>query len=738
MKLRIAFIIGVLSLAAVTGFTVVIGDTPDGGQYEPIETADENPEVTENGVFRLLASNDIDENETDIHPDVYNVSSRNMQMRWAGTNSSQAIIRIDGTTFTTHQARQYARLTDGYRERLDTATRIPTNDTWQSGSEVTIENTVFLGFNGNETEPEHSGENKIVYVEIEDEPGQLPARNVEVLQEETPDDTPPGELYIANPDEIEVYDGEMKNYTEINRQAVKDVFLDTGINRSVVPASGYGDNTARYNTTSAKITGEYHSPTAAIEDHYVGISRITEGALYDDYWIVNPDGIEVTTLHDYREGMPYTKDNQYTEVAGECSYQSGDETYYTNYEHYEYYKNPTVESEFMELYHNGSWYDAGNDTHIFSIGNPADGMITPYSTVTITYDHVYGTEYPDVCSQSDTRNTGETTVTSTFSRNAEHPIQPAKANELNITAYVKDTSQGQELYFDIVGNQRPEENPLGSMTITANGGEDTWKVYTPWIVFPQSLYDRVETRQEGFDQWNFTSVALDDGPHNLHRDYFDANNYKTSARSTIAVSESGYDEAQVYEGINVGDNVINTKGDVTLYRTWGGQVFSPSSLGNLSELNATATDIFGNELDVETKVVTYEQADLELDITNSSSTVEGRLVDANGSGISDREIDISGGTKDSVVTGSNGEFKVGIGENATTFKAEFAGDKLREDHTNHYESTSASTFTGNLNVNIISTPLGYLSAFISNLYVVAHWVILGLFFVYWTKYRDDN
>jgi len=738
MKLRLAFIIGILSLATVTGFAVVIGDQPDGGQYEPIETADDNPEVTQHGVFRLLASNDVDENETDIHPDIYNISARNIQMRRAGNNSTQAVVRIDKTTFTTQQARQYARLTDGYRERLDTDTRIPTNDTWQSGSEVTIEDTFFLGFNGNETEPEHSGKNKIVYVEIASEPGQLPARNVEVLREETPDDEPPGDLYIANPNEIEVYDGEMKNYEAINRDAVKNSFLDTGINRSVVPAAGYGEDTARYNTTSANIEGEWHSPTPAIKDHYVGIARITEGALYDDYWIVNPDGINVTTLHDYRAVLPYTEEEPYTEDAPQCSYTEGNETKYATPERYEYYENPTVKTEFMELYHNGNWYNAGNLSHVFPIGNPGDGMITPYSTVTITYDHTYGTDYPSECSQSDTETTNKNSVTSTFNREAEHPIQPAKADELNVTAYVKNTSQGQELYFDIVGDQRPEENPLGSMTITANGGEDTWKVYTPWIAFPQSLYDRVETRQSGFDPWNFTSVQTQDGPHNLHRDYLDANSYKTSARSTIAVSESGYDKAQIYEGINVGDNVINTKGDVTLYRTWGGQVLSASSRGRLSDFNATATDLFGNKLEVETEVVTYEQTDLELDITDSSSTVEGRLVDANGNGVPNREIDISGGTKDSVVTDSSGKFSVGIGENATTFKAEFAGDKLREDHANHYESTSASTFTGNLNVDLIGTPLGYLSAFISNLYVVAHWVILGLFFVYWTKFRDDN
>jgi hypothetical protein len=737
MNFRLAFIIGVLSLATVSGFAVVIGDSGD-STYDPIETADDNPEVTEKGVFRLLASNDVDENETSVHPDIYNVSARNLQMRMAGENSTQAVVRLDNTTFTTHQARQYARLTDGYRERLDTETRIPTNDTWQSGSEVTIENAIFIGFRGNETEPELSGEDGVVYVEIESEPGQLPARNVEVLQEETDDDEPPGDLYIANPDDIEVYDGEMKNYEQINREAVENSFLDTGLNKSVVPAVGYGSNTARYETTTAEIEGRWHGSTTAVKDHYVGIARITEGALYDDFWIVNPDGIEVTALHDYRAIKPYTEDSPYTEDAPQCSYEDGNETKYATPERYEYYENPRVSNEFMELYHNGSWYDEGDLTHVFPIEDPASGLITPYSTVTIEYDHTYGVDYPSVCSEEDTETTETVTVTSTYSRDAEHPIEPAKADELNITAYVKDTERSQELYFDIVGDQRPEENPLGTMRITANGGDDVWIVHSPWIAFPQTLYDRVETRQEGYNQWNFTTVQLGDGPHNLHRDYMDANNYKTSARSTILVSERGIDQAQIYEGINTGENVINTKGDIPLYRTWGGRILSTGSGERLEDFNASATDIFGNEIKVDTKFVTYEPTRMELSMGSDGEVAEGSLVDSNGTGVPNREIQIEGGTTNTVVTDSNGEFQVQVHENATSFVAEFEGDKLRDNVSTHYEKASARTFTGTLNVNIISAPLGYLSNFISNLLVVAHWIVLGLFFVWWTKFRNNK
>jgi hypothetical protein len=737
MKLRLAFIIGILSLAAVSGFAVVIGNS-GGGQYTPIETADDNPEVTENGVFRLLASNDVDENETSIHPDIYNVSARNLQMRMAGNNSSQAVIRIDNTTFTTHQARQYARLTDGYRERLDTDTRIPTEDSWQSGSEVTIENAAFIGFEGNQSTPEHSGEDGVVYVEIESEPGQLPARNVEVLQEETDDDEEPGDLYISNSDDIEVYDGEMKNYEELNRQAVNNSFLDTGLDESVVPAAGYGSNTARYNTTKANISGKWHSPTPAVKDHYVGIARISEGAIYDDYWIVNPEGINVTALTDYRAIVPYTASSRYTENAPQCSYQDGNQTKYATPERYEYYSNPTVTNEFMELYHNGSWYDEGEQSHVFPIEDPASGKITPYSTATIEYNHTYGVDYPSECSQEDEETTETVTVTSTIDRNAEHPIEPAKADSLNITAYVKDTRQGQELYFDVVGNQRPEVNPLGSMQITANGGDEVWRVYTPWVVFPQTLYDRVETRREGANQWNFTSVKVGDGPHNLHRDYMDANSYKTAARSTILVSEEGIDQAQTYEGINTGDNVINTKGDIPLYRTWGGRVLSTSTGGRLEDFEANGTDLFGNKIEIDTKFVTYETTDMELEMGSDGEVANGQLVDSNGTGIPNREIHIEGGTTSTVVTDSNGEFQVQVHENATGFVAEFKGDKLRDNVPTHYEQADARTFTGNLNINVISTPLGYLSNFISSLYVVIHWIVLGLFFVWWTKFRNDK
>ncbi len=739
MKLRLAFIIGILSLAFLSGFTVVIGDTND-SQYDPIESADDNPEVRENGAFRLLASNDVDEDETETHPDVFNVSARATQMRVAGTNDSSYIIRIDDTTFTTEQARQYSRLTDGYREVLYTDTRIPTNDSWQSGSEVTIEDASFIGFAGNETDAEHSGEDGVVYVEIESEPGQLPARNVSVLAEDTPDDEPPGDLYIANPNNIDVYNGSMENYEDINRQAVESSFLETGINKSVVPAAGYGDNTARYEVQNATISGEWHSDEVAIKDHYVGIARITEGAIYDDYWVVNPDRIEVTTLHDYRAVIPYTPDNQYTEDAPQCSYDCGDDTCYATPERYEYYENPTVTNEFMELYHNGSWYSEGDQTHVFPISDPASGMITPYSTVTVEYDHTYGVDYPSECSESDWENTDPNEVTSTIYRNAEHPIEPADATNLTITAYIKDTNGGQELYFDIVGDQRPEENPLGRMQLTANDGQDVWTVYSPWIAFPQTLYDRVETRQESINNWNYTSVEIGEAPHNLHRDYLDAASYKSSAKSSIIIRAERIDQAQTYEGINVGENVINSKGDVPLYRTIGGPVYATESGDFISETDAeaTATDIFGNEIDVELEYVDYKATNLDIEMTDSGDGVQGQLTDPDGNGVPNRTIALTGSTQDTVTTDNNGEFQVEVHPNATTFRAEFESDKLRDNYTHHYEGSKAQLFTGNLNVNVISAPLKYLSASISNLLVVAHWIVLGLFFVWWTKFRNSE
>lgn len=745
MKLRLAFIIAIITLAAISGFTVVIGDSTD-SQYEPIEAAEANPEVDDNGVFRLLTSNDIDENRTETHADIYNVSARDTQTRTASENSSVEVVRIDDTTFTIEQARQYARLTDGYRETLYTDTRIPTNDSWVDGSEVTIEGTSFIGFGQNETVPEHSGEDGYVYVEIESEPGQLPARNVEVLAEDTPDDEAPGDLYIANPDEIEVYDGEMKNYEQINQNAAEGSFYNTSLDLSMVPGSGNGNQTARYDVGQEKMSGKWHGKETVIKDHYGGVARITEGALYDGYWLVNPDGINVTMIHDYRAVKPYTENNQYTEDAPECSYdcncdEDGCETCHATPERYEYYENKTLYQSFTELYHNGTFYGAANSTkNIFPIDDPSSGALNSVSTITVTYNRTYGVDYPSACPDSDWEKEEVEYISHGFSRDASYPLEPATASDLNITAYIKNTESDQEVYFDIVGNQRPAENPLGRVQLTANDGQDVWTVHSPWIAYPQSLYSQVEKRTEQGDTWESTHNEIGASPHNLHRDYLDANSYKNSPKSTMVVGATRTAQSQTYEGINVGENVINGKGDVALYRTIGGTVYSTASNERITEsdVNATATDLFGNKFDVDTKFVEYERSELDIELVDDGNTIEGALTDTNGTGIPNREISLSGANQTQTTTDSSGEFRTSINSNVTTITAEFEGDTLRENPDQHYEGDTARTATANFHINAISGPMKYLSAFISNLLVVIHWIVLGLFFVWWTKFRNGE
>lgn len=742
MNKRILLAIIILGLATIGGFAVVIGDDDGEGEeeYEPIEAADSNPPVYERGAHRLIASNSVNQDETAENPDIYAVSAKNIGLRMA--SESEPLIRIDDTTFTMEQAEEYSMLTDGYREVLYTDTRLPNEDSWRPLADVMfeIEDIMFVGFDGHIDEPETTEEHGSVYVEIASEPGQLPLRNAEVLREENGDD-PMGDLYIANPYEAEIYDGEMDYYEEINREAAEEAFLETGPRESIVPAAGYGDETARYEVHNETMGGEWHSPEVAIKDHYVGVARITEGAIYGDEWIVNPDGIEATTLHDYRVVEPYTESNQYTEDAPQCSYscncdEDGCSTCYATPERYEYYEFDQMGNEYMEILHNGNWYDEGNRANVFPIDDPESGTIMPYSSATAEFDHTYGVNYPSQCSQSDWERTETNRVTSVIGIEAEHPIYTAEADEVEITAYVADKTARQEVYFDIFGDQRPEENPIGTMRITGNGGEEMWEVHTPWIFFPQSLYDRVETRQEGWDHWNFTTVDPTDSPNNLHRDYMDGNDYKTSVDSTMVVGDRGIDEAQIFEGINVGEHVSDTQGDVILYRTYGGPILSTGSGERIEDIEGSAVDIFGNEIDVEVEYRDYESTNMYLEMRDGGNTLYGQLQDSDGNGVSGRTIDIHGGVVNQVTTNSNGEFEVGIDEEATTVRAEFDGDPLRDELDTHYERAVGSTFTGNLHVNIISTPLIYLNDFISNLQVVIHWILLGLFIVWWTKYRE--
>lgn len=733
MNKRIIYIALAILACIIVGSTVVMAE--DGGdfegEFEPIESADDNPTVREVGSYRLLTSNSENIDSFDGVEDVYMVTARDIGLRQA--NVSEPAVRIDNHAFTLEQARQFGALTDGYRETLYTPTILPQEDSWQDyiGADVEDIHTVGVDSLGNESE---DSDDVQVYATISGQPGQVPVRNAEIRERRVS-----GEEYVANPTEAEVYDGDMISYDEINQRSVDLTFGESDRTESYVPLEGDTEDPL-YETKSVEREGELHDEETFVKDHFVGTARVTEGALYDDFWIANPDGIEITLMADWRAVVPYTENNRYEEES-ECTYscncdEDGCQTCKGTDTDYEYYEWEGY-SEFFEIRADGEWYEAPDENNVIVVDDTPEGTYRIANVIGAEYTRYTGTD--STCpGNTEGPDPEEFVVPSNNFQDIDHPIQPAKIDDLDITVYLADKDPNQELYVEVEGDQRPEENPLDRVVVEDTNRDEVWTMRTPWVAYPQSLYSSLDYRTESGDLEVFTSVNEDATLPNLHRDYLDGNTYRSGQHDTIRVYGGGQEKAQIYEGINVGEYVVDTVGDVELWGTYGGRIGGSESGKPIGNLEAEATDLFGNTMEVDVEHVEYVSTNIEYEYNSDSDKLEGTLLDEDGNGVGGRQISISGGDTSEVTTDQNGDFEVGFDKDTVTMRMEFEGDPLRANLDAHYDETTTRAFTGHLHVQAVNTPIGYVSDMISNVMIFANWIALGIFFVWWAKYRESN
>lgn len=736
---RTSAVIAVMILVVVGSGVILISDGQQGeyGEYEPIETATQNPPVDDVGTYRILASNDVEVNSTANNDDIFSVTSQSVDLRTE--NVDRPIVRLDERTYTVDQTTEFSQLTDGFREALYTEYQVTTNDTWMSYEEANVASLVHIGGSRPINESVMTSGDDLLFAEIEGRGGTVPVRNAEFIYE-----TEDGNIQdpkVLNTEDAEVYEGEFIDYTDLNQKAVKDTFINTNNRTSIVPAAGYGNNTALYDVQGGNASGHWQDEVEVIHDHYADVARMDEGARYEDYWLVNPDQVNITTVYDYRTTTPddYSSDEQ-------CSYTSGNITKYgtdTKYEKWEI----TESSSVMSLQNEGEYYVTENDNNILQIDDPKSGDLGLYSDAVVGLELTYGID--STCPGNSWEETKQVSASSAFHDPSYYTIQAADATNLTIDTYLVEKPFRDAIYFDIIGDQRPEENPLGSIELKANeecveqgtllckehAYQDQYKIHSPWIFFSQSLYDRVEHRTEDSEEWVQTSVKHEETP-NLHQDYMDAAGYRTASSNTLGVMTTRQDQSQIYEGINLGDNVIDTKGDVQLYRTVGSKTTKP--VDQLDDVEVVATDVFGNEIPIgETHRVTYEPTTITADLDTNTYEVTGTLQNTKTEEpVSNREISIDGVSGHTTTTNSTGGFTQTVSENVSRVSVAFQGDPLRADLDTYYDESSTRVWTGKVALNAVSMPIEYLHAMISNLLIFINWIALGIFCVWWMKYRE--
>jgi len=765
--------IGVLALITTTG--AVQGQTND--SWEPVDTKGTNPNVSEVGAHRILAANDIDIEETNETRYVADIGSSDRNFRVG--KDDQILLRLDNSHYTIYEGEQLSQLTDGYREKLHTDVLMATEESWQDYTNVNVKEQKFVGFNlsddGIQTDADGS-----VYVRIESKSGEIPLQNVEVQVDNPDDDTPKrDDLTLTNPGTAEVYDGNPKSYQQLNREAIKNHFPETDRYTSLVPGSGTGTYSPRFEIQpNATVTSYFESNThTGITDHYAGIVRITEGAKYDDYWVANNDSFTVLNVQDYRVVTPPDYSNTVTDGCSyscNCDPDGGCETCYSDYEEYESWElNKTDVITGVEIRPEEGLAEAfGKEEDdaaqlVINVSKPMSGKIGPLSYVTAFYDHTYGIDYPSECSETDwekTKNKQNTSEVLAFYQNTG--LETVDTNDVNVTGYVINRNDDEQaVYFDIKGDQRPEENPIGSIRLKANDetaydvnplvpGDRNYRdddpvdllvLDSPWISYPQSLYNTVERRTASSTTYKPITVdPTKSTQKNVYRDYLSSNRYQKSQDGNMRITIQTEEQAQVFEGINIGRNVLSRKGNTTLYRTIGGPIDTSSGEAITDNPQAVAIDLFGESQPIEVKTREYAESNIELNVsgngdrTPENQTVSGTLMDSNGNPIENREIQLKNAKSDTVTTNGLGEFTA-TPNSTGIFKAEFEGDNMRDELTRYYmASEDNNAIRAPLWYSFQDGPGEYLGDMIATLLSVAHWIALGLFAVWWTKFRRKN
>lgn len=789
MKARSFTIITIIIVAASMGL-IITADTAQGEEHlpwEPVQAEGNNPNITEVGANRILTSNDVDLEETPDYQSIYDVRPGYYGARTG--EGGEGIFRLDNNAYSLEEAEQLSQMSDGYREMLHSEVQIPKESEWTSISEVNVEEYHF-DFHS-DTEQPYTDEDGWVSATIESKQGEVPLRNfeVEIIENDEPDE--PDEYNIINEGGIEIFNGDTIEYQDLNQEAIDNHFPETDRERALIPGAGTGENERRFQMYEETHSTNWNGNYPVIRNHYAGILRITEGAIYQDYWVVNEDEIDVFNVHDFR-ALELDWENTIEDGCDydcNCDADGNCQTCHDDIEQYETIEiNNIIDYINVIILRDGGaggqgWGPASDEgfQSVITADDPISGTIGPLSEVQVDITHTYGEDYQGGCT-GDWETVNDEWVTSVIShwndQGSTRGIEPTGIDDVDVSAYAVNEGgdEEQSIYFDIEGDQRPEENPIGQLRYTANdesGNPDNPQLYTsrryssddpvdvlaidsPWITFTQSLYDRVEEWDGTEEQPYYEPTTVDpttDTMQNLHRDYLASDRYQVSGDGNMVMNLHRIDEAQTFEGIDINENVMNDPSNTTLFRTVGGPVSQDTmEVEDITEDGeATVVDIFGESKDLDLETINYRDASIQIDVENGDDdtveekTIKGTLVDGAGNGIPNREIkwvndDQQGGENITGTTTTNavGEFEADPIYHGA-FGAEFESDDMREDLDTHYNSAgNTERLRDPVSVRFSEGPGGMVFNMIASLYSVLHWIALGGFIVWWRSFRQKN
>lgn len=377
---------------------------------------------------------------------------------------------------------------------------------------------------------------------------------------------------------------------------------------------------------------------------------------------------------------------------------------------------------------------------VFELPNPADEPVTLKSTVNANLNHDW--EKTSSCPPVSTYDKSEVkTVTNVESH--QEQIIPVSSESLDMQVYYAEKGPATtQVIFEFSGSQDPEKALIEEVVMSgtnSEGNQVNLRLTTPWYAVPMSIYDSIKKMNAAGNSTGTTDIQINTGVSDkkkpVFRDYIDGGNYSLYSDYAATITPNHRQVAHTLPEINTHPEVADKGQQVRLFSQFGGTVMVRRGTGFENPV-AQATTIFGSETPVPITTRLYNNTDFQLNI--NGSTVRGQLVDEDGTGVPNRQVQLSGMNSSTVTTDGNGNFTTHLGNTSFRSAVRFNGDSVTENVSEYQDRTVRHIQTTAHFANVIGSPLFYISKAISNTMVFVEWILLGGFIVWWTRIRSQD
>jgi hypothetical protein len=679
--------------------------------------------TTAEGPFQILASADRDSarNTTKIPFTAYTPSGTTTYNVSAGAPP----VAFDTTGFTEQSASVYAPRTDAYRKRLTTDIHVPYADDWVSnpdelrvvsaGNNTTRNITTGTGI----TYPVMNG--YYALGQIEPRNGWLPTRNAVITEGDNP--------RVTNPVRVEVNRGEFLSYEARNGQALDE--FTTNLNHSRIPSGSPTVNQWYDDGSGITVQSSFSNRSfTVVDDHWVGVARMSPGAYSDGQFILSPDGVSIFAPSDFwftgpsdwertiEDGCKVTRT---VTVIRNGNLTTVQRTTYYDVRQWERWNLVDTDTNQDVSVGGSSARQTGSSR--YQVSNPRSGTISASHEVEVTLRRTWGNSSHPQCTWSRSETL---TPESTADHTAEASV--SRPDELSITVHAVDRQRLNQIFVTVNGSQDLSGQPVGRIRLSTLASDKFETIYGPWRFYPVRLYDSIEERTPNGTEdlpGSFNQPVPSDHVPHMYRDFAALGNWSKKGPMLLTVTRREIGAWGTEPALP--QDVVHRNNSAPFYNVYGGRTYMTDA--EIRLLQANAEDIFGNDIDVSVERISYQEP--QLDMQSDGKTVYVRLFDPNtGTGLGGRTLNLTGTDRSQVVTNATGWAVVTA--NTSFVSATFEGTPILRGsapfysgvRSNHYATIFALERSGNLYL--------WLGRMIHEALLVVEWLAL-LLFLTWYK-----